>query len=334
MTVESALRIGYYVHHHGRGHATRAEVIGGALERRGHAVTYLGSGALPPGAHVVLTPDDSGNTFPDAEANGRLHWAPLAGGYPERAQEIATWIARTSPDVVVVDVSVEVTALVRLLGVPVVVVAQPGVRDDAPHTLAFDLAAAVLAPWPDGLSVAPHLSAWADKVVCVGGLTRFAGTGCSAGDPTSASLRGVFLVGGEGWDDRSVVDAIKAATPQVAWRTPSRDCPVDALLEQADLVVAHGGQNAIADVAVFEVPALVLAQARPFDEQSDMARALDETGIAAGLPAGAAPAQVLARLQQLIADLGSGRRPGDWSRWQVDGAVDRACDVIEKVAYV
>src|SRR3712207_8569721 len=51
------------------------------------------------------------------------------------------------PDVLVVDVSVEVALLARLLGVPVVLVAQRGRRDDDPHRRAYAAAAAVAAPW-------------------------------------------------------------------------------------------------------------------------------------------------------------------------------------------
>ena len=53
----------------------------------------------------------------------------------------------------VIDVSVEVATLLRLLGVPVVVVAMPGERVDAPHTLVYQLADHILAAWPQDLYV-------------------------------------------------------------------------------------------------------------------------------------------------------------------------------------
>ena len=49
----------------------------------------------------------------------------------------------------VVDVSVEVAILVRLLGVPVVVMAMPGDRIDAPHDLVYQAADHILAAWPE-----------------------------------------------------------------------------------------------------------------------------------------------------------------------------------------
>lgn len=386
------MRIGYYVHHHGRGHATRAGVIGAQLARRGHAVTYLGSGVLPAGDRVVLASDadDADEPFVDPDAGGRLHWAPLGGGYAERSAQIAAWVTQARPDVVVVDVSVEVTALVRLLGVPVVVVGQPGRRDDDPHALAFGLAAAVLAPWSDGLDVAPHLERLGEKVVRVGGVSRFAGSrpglnsvgdgsacpvpsdsgsaspgpswgdspslgthgdaakmagGAAAGGPVKASPNaasrgvadssrplGVLLVGGEGWDDAGLPDAVVRAVPEVAWHAPDAENPVETLLAEADVVVTHAGQNALADVAAFGVPAVVVPQERPFDEQADMARALEAAGIAHGLALGASAGDVAAAVREMLAGDDERSTGRAWARWRVDGAAERAADVIEGAA--
>ena len=61
---------------------------------------------------------------------------------------IARWIEETRPAAVVVDVSVEVALFVRLLGVPVIVMAMPGDRTDAPHALVHQLADHIVAAWP------------------------------------------------------------------------------------------------------------------------------------------------------------------------------------------
>ncbi|NHC30998.1 glycosyltransferase family 1 protein [Dermacoccus nishinomiyaensis] len=145
-------------------------------------------------------------------------------------------------------------------------------------------------------------------------------------------LRGVLLVGGEGWDDAELPGAVERAVPQVHWRTPDADHPVEVLLATADVVVTHAGQNALADVAAFGVPAVVVPQERPFDEQADMARALDDAGIARGLTLGATADEVAAGIRELLAG-GDERSTGRaWARWCVDGAVDRAADVIEAAA--
>ncbi|CAM2847911.1 MULTISPECIES: glycosyltransferase [Dermacoccus] len=337
------MRIGYYVHHHGRGHATRAGVIGRAAAARDHAVTFLGSGPLPETADdprleaVVLPRDDQRQDAPfrDAQAGGALHWAPLGGGYAQRACRIAQWVHSQAPDVVVVDVSVEVAALVRLLGVPVVVVTQPGQRDDAPHRLAYDMAAALLAPWPPGVGLDAHLEPWRDALFEVGGLTRFDGACATSHRVPSQEAVGVFLVGGEGWDDPTLPDVVRAATPEVRWRTPSTApgaTPIETLLAQADVVVTHAGQNAIADVAAFGAPAVVVAQRRPFDEQATMGRCLAATGIARVVPVESGADEVARATGRALAEVARrGRGPvgAGWRAWRTEEAAQRAVDVVE-----
>lgn len=319
------LTIGYYVHHHGRGHATRAGVIGSALAARGHVVTYLGSGPLPVGgSHVVLERDDADGPFVDAEAGGALHWAPLGGGYAARSASIAEWVRSARPDVVVVDVSVEVTALARLLGVPVVVIAQPGRRDDAPHTLAYDLASAVLAPWPVALPVAGHLERVRHKVTQTGGISRFGAPASGRPRAEPGRYQGLLLVGGAGWDDPGWPERLVERRPHIAWTTPDGRERIDTLLACADVVVTHAGQNAVADVACFAVPAVVVPQARPFAEQEEMAAALQTWGLARGMPLGASVDDVASAVDEAM------NRGGDeWSRWATEGATNRACQVIE-----
>ena len=139
------MKVGWYVHHHGSGHRTRAMLVGRRLATHGVDVTLLGSeldlaATRAAGLESVLLAHDApladGASASDADVTmrGLMHWAPLGHrGFSERMTTIARWIQVHEPDVVVVDVSCEVTVLVRLLGVPVIVVAQPGLRHDAPH---------------------------------------------------------------------------------------------------------------------------------------------------------------------------------------------------------
>ena len=114
-------------------------------------VTILSSRPRPAGGAVMDRParDDDSTLRGDPTAAGcctgrhRTTWACVA-----RMAQIAGWIAGHAPAVMVVDVSVEVTALCRLMGVPVVAVAMPGDRSDPAHRLGYDLADALLACWP------------------------------------------------------------------------------------------------------------------------------------------------------------------------------------------
>ncbi len=87
---------------------------------------------------------------------------------------VAARVVAARPSLVVVDVSVEVTLLVRLLGVPVVVVAMQGDRDDRPHVAAYDAATALLAPWPRDAEVG-GLDRRSAKTIRTGAFSRHDG---------------------------------------------------------------------------------------------------------------------------------------------------------------
>ena len=82
-------------------------------------------------------------------------------------------MAAAPVDAFVVDVSVEVTLFVRLLGIPVVLIAQPGLRDDAAHQLGFRAATRIVAPWPQALLQPAHLAEVAHKTFYTGGISRY-----------------------------------------------------------------------------------------------------------------------------------------------------------------
>ncbi|NHA66440.1 glycosyltransferase [Phycicoccus flavus] len=315
--------IGWYVHHQGRGHATRAAAVAAHLR---HPVTGLGSGPPPEGwtGHWVdLEPDDLDPAPADATARGVLHHVPRRdAGLAARSARVAAWAAAERPALLVVDVSVEVTLLARLCGVPVVVAVLPGDRSDPVHALAHDVAEALLAPWPAGTHEVAWPSEWAGKVWTVGAMSRFDGR--PVRPPARRDAPRVLLLWGAG--GRSTTDgqvaAARAATPGWEWTECSDTGPEElweSLLD-ADVVVTHGGQNAVAEVAAARRPAVVVAQPRPFDEQAWTARCVDALGLAVGLAewpdADAWPA-LLERARTLG---GAG-----WERWSPgDAAADAA----------
>jgi hypothetical protein len=327
--------IGYYVHHQGVGHLTRACAIAARLDE---AVTGLSSFARPAGwtgRWLRLARDDEGATSADPDAGGALHWAPLGDdGLRERMAQIASWAAAERPRLVVVDVSVEVTVLLRTMGVPVVVVGMPGTRRDRPHQLAYRMADAILAPWPDGV---PELleggQRWAQKVHAVGAISRFDGCEAVAEEDRDGARRVVVLSGRGGSGlTRAALDAARAATPGWDWTTlgPPEDRWVEdpwPLLCAADVVVTHAGQNAIADVAAARRPAIVVPQQRPHGEQRALARVLERAGLAAVEPSWPQRARWPALLDEAVARGGAG-----WDRWSTaGGGAARAAAVLSGI---
>ncbi|GAB3682394.1 glycosyltransferase [Angustibacter aerolatus] len=324
--------IGWYVHHHGAGHRQRLTAV---AEHLREPVTGLSSLPAPPGwrGDWVLLPRDDGPGTADADptAHGVLHWAPRHHeGLLERAARLTGWLHDARPALVVVDVSVEVTLLTRLAGVPVAVAAMLGDRTDRAHRLAHDVADLLLAPWP-ARTEPGWPDDWQAKTVHVGAFSRFDAepppsperlAAARAAWPAGAGRR-VLAFWGSGGDDVAVADrsAVRERTAQ-GWRWLDRggSAPASpdlwAELHAADVVVTHAGHNAVAEVAAARRPAVVVAQRRPHDEQVARARLLHDQGLAVALDAwprtDAWPA-----LLDAAADAGGAA----WARWSPgDGA--------------
>ncbi|HSP27725.1 MAG TPA: glycosyltransferase [Ilumatobacteraceae bacterium] len=291
--VMSSATVGYYVHHHGAGHATRfgriRDVWPSEIE-----LTALSQIELPGG---VVLPDDGTETGTDPTAGGVLHWAPV--GDPRlasRAALVVDWCADEAPLGVVVDVSCEAVLLCRLAGVPTIAVRQHGDRTDAAHTSAFRASQRLLAPFPQRLesSATPdwvvaktdycgfissarpdHATrdpdVTADDIVVVCG----AGGGRLSADQLDTLARIArphrLVVIGEARDDLTAPNVVITG-----WVDEVRP-----YLRASPVVVASGGNNAVADVAAAASALVVVAQDRPFDEQQHHARSLCGAGVAA-----------------------------------------------------
>ncbi|MFF0276950.1 glycosyltransferase [Streptomyces sp. NPDC004330] len=278
--------IGYYVHHQGRGHLHRALCV--ALRTR-TPVTGLSSLARPDGwiGEWIHLPPDTGpgdTAAGDPTAHGRLHWVPRHhAGLRARSAAVTAWIERAAPTLLVSDVSVEIAVLARLMGVPVVVSAMRGDRSDPAHRLAYDLADALLAPWPASLPEPGWPQEWRAKTEHTGAFSRHDGRP-RPDRPTEA--REVVLMMGAGGSELAEAYVRKAAQATPGWRWtvlggPGGWCDDPwPLLCRATVVVTHAGQNALAECAAARTPAIVVPQDRPHGEQHATARALADAGLA------------------------------------------------------
>jgi hypothetical protein len=249
-------------------------------------------------------------------------------------------VADAQPEVFVTDVSVEIAVFVRLLGIPVIVVALPGKRIDAPHLLAHRLADHIVAAWPQELCVPSWLRPHAAKTSYVGGISRFDGRICSPSDGvvsvgrTSASEKEVrvLVLGGAGETFGAATGACEQACPGTTWTAlgGTSGCWTNDPWPQicrADMIITHAGQSCIADIAAAKRRAVVMPQPRPFDEQRATAAVLRRHSLATvarDWPDSRAWPGLLARALD--------SEPRRWDRWRVQGAAARAAAAIESTA--
>lgn len=301
--------IGYYVHHHGRGHLHRATSVLSHVHTPSTILSSL------PGPWVELPRDDDGPTV-SPTANGRLHWAPVChAGLRRRMATIARWIEETAPSLMVVDVSVEVAVLARSMGVPVLVAAMRGDRTDAAHELGYDISRAIIAPWPAELGEPGWR--WQEKTTCVGAFSRFDGR--TPGPPVPGKVVGLLGAGGAETPTGHDWTWLGSAGTWVADPWPE--------LSSAEVVVTHAGQNAIAEIAAARRPAVVVPQDRPFGEQEATAAALEKAGLAVVRHTWPTPAEWPAVLAEAMT-LGGNR----WAEWSPGDGATRAARLIDELA--
>ncbi|MFF3699203.1 glycosyltransferase [Streptomyces sp. NPDC002221] len=271
----------------------------------------------------------------DPTAQGRLHWAPLRhAGHRERMGVIAEWIRRKEPRLLVSDVSVEAAALARLMGVPVVVAAMRGDRQDPAHRLGYDLAEALLAPWPDSLPEPGWPAHWLAKTLHTGGISRYDGRPRPVSRPLGApsGKEVVVMLGAGGTDiDAQRLGEAAAATPDWTWTVlgspqgPWIEDPWPVLC-RARVVVTHAGQNAIAECAAARVPTLVIPQERPHGEQHATGRALRASGLATVRDAWPQPQAWPHLLEETAA------RANRWAQWSPGDGARRAAGLLARLS--
>ena len=300
--------IGFYVHAQGRGHATRVSALAAQLPM---PVTIFSSateyfGKLPAHVELVALASDlpSGEQcYPQALSPSAscLHYAPLqVQGIQSRMHKMAQWMAERRPSLFVVDLSVEVAMLARLMSVPSVVVRLQGWRDDAAHLAAFENARAILCPFPQEMELCPLPLHLQPKTFYTGAYGRFAGreTRVAREEVPEEDYRLLIMLGAGGTKlQPGQVSDLTRALPKAQVRvlgciapdSPLQDHPnIEWLghsdpwphLQWSDLVICGAGSNTVYEVGQARRPIICFPEERAFDEQEHKAQALSRFGLA------------------------------------------------------
>lgn len=231
-----ALRpFGYFVHHQGRGHATRCADLAHALPQTRPLRIFCADDEifpkLPPNASVTRIPSlfeptgqepGGASCLPTPET---LHCAPV--GWPTIRDAMGTMVrffTEEAPELMISDVSAEVAQLARICSVPHVAVMQHGERTDAGHRAAYDGAAGLLAPFHADLNQ-PDWAPFADRLCNAPGL----GVSSRLPDRETARRRlgiasteqlALIVSGGGGTGVSEAPLGVAARTfPQMQWRS-------------------------------------------------------------------------------------------------------------------
>ena len=291
------LSVGYYVHHHGRGHLRRALAVAAELPV---TVTLFGSnlpvGTSPDGVRLCHLPADHEEGV-IADSFEHLHYAPLGvRGIRERSRILVDWFEANWPCVLIVDVSVEVAALARLCSIPVIYVRQRGMRLDMAHQLAYESAAGLLAPYPRELEEPTAPAHWRSKTDYTGFISR----NCRRAIEKAPSRATVTVLTGFGGTDFRADRIIAAARVCTDWAwtvvgpvqpTGMTDMPrnlkfvgvvsnPDEWLRDATVVIGSAGDGVVSEVAELRGRLVCIPELRPFGEQHSVGKILDSAGLA------------------------------------------------------
>ncbi|WP_044042877.1 glycosyltransferase family 28 protein [Caballeronia insecticola] len=336
--------IGYYAHHQGAGHVTRALAIAAHLPG---PVTLFGSSLpendIPTNVSVCRLPIDfDKDTFPDSTFEP--FYAPLnVRGLRERMKMLVDWFCDASPCLLVVDVSVEVALLARFCGIPTVYIRQRGARFDEAHSLAYASARRLLAPYPIEFEQPDAPAVWTAKTDYSGLISRYEGV--VATRPRVEKL--VTVITGHGGTAITLARLAIAARlcDDWQWAVLGPIAPDDAVslpvnlhlhgvlddplpwLSKASVVIGSAGDGVVSEIAALRCRFICIPEARPFGEQQATARVLDAAKLAISLSAWP-PAQewpsLLIRAERL--------RASAWDRYATDRGAERAARFIMQTA--
>lgn len=314
-------RIGYYAHAHGSGHCRYADYIGSLMSNK---ITVFTSRDFPftHAQNVVKLASDVMSD--DALAThlldppNYLHYAPV--GYApilERARQVLNAIHELALDLFIVDVSVEIAALLRVSSVPYLYRRMPGHRTDPAHEEAYRGALGLLAYYPEFMET-PGTPLWVRKKTTYLGFkpeSRLAPTAA----PSLRESRGVaqdqavlsVITGFGGADavERALPDLRRAYPshfifgvgdfdPQTTPYLDSHEGTVPDIrpyLQQSDVVVGACGSNLVTEALRSRTPLVPIPCARPYREQEAIAEALQQAELCTSLEdylSGKAPVQV------------------------------------------
>lgn len=301
------LHIGFYVHYHGLGHKHRTEAILQHLTVPASVVTSRIANLAWQGPTLDNVVEIACDIDEVSQAGLKyagdvpaMHYAPLwTNTITKRVSQYTEWLQQYVPDVMVVDVSAEISLLTRLASIPQVVMRQHGDRSDPAHLGAYAAAHSLLAPFPESLEddVTPD---WVRRKTTY--LDGFCRNTSGFSQPVTYDRPTIVVIFGRGGNqDRHAALAEAASTvKEYDWIVVGKSAPDCVRLPEnlsyagwcesphryvtnSAVVVTAAGHNSIMELGSLKARMIAIAEKRPFDEQVRKAIVLNREGLAVGV---------------------------------------------------
>ncbi|SDG61083.1 Predicted glycosyl transferase [Dyadobacter soli] len=277
-----------------------------ASQLKDSRVTFLGSGlsrfadVIPKHIHCIALPEDVAGPA-DASASllqlSFLHYVPMnVEKVARRSAAISAALQALFPVILIVDVSVEVTLLATLCGIPTVVIRQNGDRDDMAHLHAYECAQLLIAPSPEHL-MNPSKHDWVNqKTFFSGGFSKYLGSQKFPQQTDRETIGVIVGSGGTSLDGRiinalatqcadrsvlvigNVIRMEQVSASNVVFYGQISD-PA-SVLAQCEIVVGNAGHNTVMEMADLGKKFVCIPEGRPFYEQLRKAELLGQNEMA------------------------------------------------------
>ena len=290
------MKVFCYVNNHGTGHARRMQSLAAEGIRRGHTVIVAMGESLvdvPASQRILLPPYDSGEAHQTHEVLHHLPQSPQTRSY---IQAITNAIHRAQPDIIYVDVSAELTLLSRLLGYKLATRLMHGDRSDRLHQIAYAASDLLVAFYPKDLQQDWLAKNHYPKTAFLG-IPQALEHHQSYTD-TSHAISGKHAVAlqslGGNEDNRSIIEAYEQlALLNSDWKISVLGTVAETkisnlrfhgvvnnpedYLHNASLIISSAGANAFSESLSWQKPFLLVPEKRPFDEQYQFAKMVEDS---------------------------------------------------------
>ena len=298
------VRIAFYLNLQGAGHCRRFEAIARCFPHNCE-LAVIGMDGPPPTADIGLpvkkvsvpgfSPSPNCPFLQQQTAHDYHDLVVNRGENTAFVLAMVSFFNRWKPDLLVVDVGIEASIVGRLCGIPTVYSRQHGRRWDKGHTLAYEWACGLLAPFSEKMEQTDCPPWIRKKTFYSGGFCRFSGRQPAPKAP-SAYVQGksnVLVMTGFGGTDMTVEAIAHSAhqTPRWRWHLLGDHPKVSGVcshgvvedvwpfLCHADLVIANAGHNATMEIGAAGSPSICIPVWRHFDEQVCKADVLKQLGL-------------------------------------------------------